>query len=167
MGFLPVPTDEEFSSDAAAAAARFQDEHPGPLTALDRALLSSVPVFDAYAQWFAVRDELVPYLGERAVTLLSLALSDAARAPYCVAAFRRELEESGDDPDSPQVTEAEALLLEWARAVGADAAAVPPDLVARIQATFQPKVRIALAGFAGLMSAVCVFSLIAQLPPGE
>lgn len=164
MGFLPVPTDEQLSPDAAAAAAHFQDEHPGSLTPLDRTLLGSIPVFDAYAGWYAVRDEVVPFLGERAVNLFSLALSEAVGAPYCIAQFRRELLESGDDPDAPQVTEAEALLLEWGRAVGADAAAVPTELIARVEATFQPKLRLALAGFAGLMLAVCTFTLIAQLP---
>jgi hypothetical protein len=163
MGFLPLPADEDLSTDAQTAAARFQDEHPGPLTDFDRALLNSVPVFDAYARWHAVRDELVPYLGERAVTLFSLALSEAVGAAYWVAVLRRELEDSGDDPDQPQVTEAERLLLDWGRAVGTDPDAVPADLVARVQATFQPKVRVALAGFAGLMTAACVFSLVAGL----
>jgi hypothetical protein len=165
MGFLPVLTDEQLGPDAAAVAARFQDEHPGPLSPLDRALLGSVEVFDAYSGWFTVRDEIVPFLGERAVALFSLAFSEAAAAPYCVAYFRRELAERGDDPDAPQVTEAEALLLEWGRAVGADAGSVPCDLIARVEATFQPKLRIALAGFAGLMGAVCTFSVVAQLPP--
>jgi hypothetical protein len=163
MGFLPVPTDEQLSPDGAAAAARFQDDHPGPLSPLDRVLLGSVPVFEAYAGWYAVRDEIVPYLGERAVTLFSFAISRAARAPYCESVFRRELLESGDDLDAPQVTEAEALLLEWGRAVGAGGG-VPAELSARVVATFNPGLRLALAGFAGLMLASCAFSVIAELP---
>jgi hypothetical protein len=165
MGFLPVPTDDEFTADQAAAAVRFQDEHPGPLSALDRALLGSVPVFDAYRRWFELREELARLVGERAVTLLSLAISEGARAPFCVAAFRRDLLDAGDDPDAPQVTEAERLLIDWGRAVGADPAAIPAELVARAEATFRPSTRVVLAGFAGLMSAIAVFSLVAQLEP--
>lgn len=167
MGFLPVPTRDELSSDAVIAANRFQDEHPGPLSALDFALLNNVTVFEAYTRWFAVRDELEPLVGERAVTLFSLALSRAVPAPFPVSYFESDLRDGGDDPDAPQVTEAESLLLEWGSAVGADPSAVPSDLTARVEATFTPSTRAVLAGYAGLTFAVCVFSLLAQLDPGS
>jgi hypothetical protein len=165
MGFLPVPSRDELSSDAVSAANRFQDEHPGPLSALDYALLGNVTVFESYARWFDVKEELEPLVGERAVTLFSLALSRAVPAPFPTAFFEGELRDGGDDPDAPQVTEAEALLLEWGRAVGADPSRVPADLLARVEATFKPSTRVVLAGYAGLTFAVCVFSLIAQLDP--
>lgn len=163
MGFLPVPTDDQFTPDQATAAVRFQDEHPGPLSDLDRALLGSVPVFDAYARWFEVREELARLVGDRAVTLLSLAISESARAPYCTALFRREVVDAGDDPDAPQVTEVERLIIDWGHAIGSDAAAIPPELVERVEAAFKPSTRVVLAGFAGLMLAVACFSLVAQL----
>ena len=118
MGFLPFPSDDEFSPEAAAAAAAFQAEHPGPISNLDRTLLGSARVFDAYLGWFAARDEVVPYLGERAVDLFALAISRAYGAPYPVAFYTAQLTASGDDPDAPHVTEAEALLLEWGAAIG-------------------------------------------------
>lgn len=165
MGFLPVPSDDELSSDAVAAANRHQDAHPGDLDDLDRALLNSVPVFEAYTGWFDVKEEAEGLVGERAVTLFSLAISRAVPAPYPTASFERALRDGGDDPDRPQVTEAEALLLEWGRAVGADPGRVPADLVSRVEATFKPTTRAVLAGYAGLMFAVCVYSLLAQLEP--
>jgi hypothetical protein len=165
MGFLPVPSDDELSHDAVAARNRFADEHPGPLSTLDRALLNNVTVFEAYARWFDVKDELEALVGERAVTLFSLALSQAVPAPYPTAFFEGELRDGGDDPATPQVTEAEALLLEWGRAVGADPSRVPADLVHRVEQTFKPATRAVLAGYAGLMFAVCVFSLVAELHP--
>lgn len=165
MPFLAVPADEEFTPDQAAAARRFQDEHPGRLSDLDRALLGSIPVFDAYTRWFEVREELAELVGERAVTLLSLAISEGVGAPFCVASFRTELLDAGDDPDAPQVTEAERLLIDWGRAVGADPGDVPDELVARAEATFKPSTRTVLVGFAGLMIAVAAFTLVARLEP--
>lgn len=165
MAFLPVPGDDELSSDAVAAADRHREAHPRALNDLDRALLTSVPVFEAYAGWFDVKDEAESLVGERAVTLFSLALARAVPAPYPTAFFEGVLRDGGDDPDAPQVTEAEALLLEWGRAVGADPSRVPADLLARVEATFKPATRAVLAGYAGLMFAVCVYSLIAQLEP--
>lgn len=165
MSFLPVPTDEEFTPDQAAAARRLEDDHPGPLSDLDRALLGSIPVFEAYTRWHEVREELAGLVGERAVTLLSLAISEGVGAPYCVAAFRSELVAAGDDPDTPQVTEAERLLIDWGRAVGAAPGAVPDELVVRAEATFKPGTRVVLVGFAGLMIAVAVFTMLARLEP--
>lgn|SRR5690606_19367806 len=165
MPFLAVPADEEFTPDQAAAARRFQDDHPGRLSDLDRALLGSIPVFDAYTRWFDVREELASLVGERAVTLLSFAISEGVGAPFCVANFRTELLEAGDDPDAPQVTEAERLLIDWGRAVGADPGNIPEELVARAEATFKPTTRAVLVGFAGLMVAVAVFTMLARLEP--
>ncbi len=165
MGFLPVPSDDELSPDAIAAANRFQDEHPGQLTDLDRALLNNPNVFAAYTPWFDLKDELEELVGERAVTLFSLALARAVPAPYPTAFFEGVLRAGGDDPTNPQVTEAESLLLEWGRAVGADPSRVPAELITRVEATFSQASRAVLAGYAGLMFGVCIFSLVAQLEP--
>jgi hypothetical protein len=164
MGFLPFPSDDEFSPEAAAAAAAFQAQHPGQISNLDRTLLGSAPVFDAYLGWFTARDEVVPYLGERAVDLFALAISRAYGAPYPVAFYEHTLSAAGDDPDAPQVTEAEALLLEWGAAIGSGSP-IAPELTARVEETFQPKLRLALTAFAGLMVAVCVFTVVGQVPP--
>ena len=160
MAFLAPLGDDELTPDAAEAARQFLTAHAGPLSHLDRTLLGSTAAFKAYLGWFALRDELVPYLGERAVTLFSFAISDGYPAPYPAGFFRRELELSGDDPVDPQVTEAERLLIDWGRGLGADAASVSPELTARVEQTFQPRLRLLLTAFAGLMVAVCVFTVV-------
>jgi hypothetical protein len=164
MAFLVPLGDDELSPDAAASAQRFLASHPGPLSNLDRTLLGSAAVFDSYVAWFALRDELIPYLGERVVTLFSFAISDGYPAPYSAEFFRRELTLAGDDPLDPHVTEAERLLIDWGRALGAGAASVDPTLAARVEETFQPKLRLLLTSFAGLMVAVCVFTTVAGTP---
>jgi hypothetical protein len=164
MAFLVPLGDDELSPDAAAAAERFLAAYPGPLSKLDRTLLGSAAVFDSYAAWFALRDELIPYLGERVVTLFCFAISDAYPAQYPSEFFRRELVLAGDDPLDPHVTEAERLLIDWGRALGSGAASVSSELAARIEQTFQPKLRLLLTAFAGLMVAVCVFTVVAGTP---
>jgi hypothetical protein len=164
MSFLPMPADDELTLDARTAAHAHLAEHPGELTPLDRALLGDASVFEAYRAWFGIREQLEPYLGERAVDLYCHALTAALGAPYCVAHFRRVLEANGDDPDAPQVTDAERLLIEWATAIGADPSAIPGELTARVEATFQPRLRLLLTAFAGLTTAVAVFTLAGQIP---
>ena len=164
MAFLALHSDDELTPDAAAAAQQFLASHPGPLSNLDRALLGSASVFTSYTAWFALRDKLIPFLGERAVNLFCFAISDGYPAPYPTDFFRHELELSGDDPVDPQVTEAERLLIDWGRALGAGAASVPAELGDAVEQTFQPKLRLLLTAFAGLMVAVCVVTVVGQVP---
>ena len=164
MAFLALPSDDELTPDAAEAAQQFLASHPGPLSNLDRTLLGSAPVFTSYTAWFALRDELIPFLGERAVNLFCYSISDGYPAPYPTTFFRRELELNGDDPLDPQVTEAERLLIDWGRALGAGAASVPAELTERLEQTFQPKLRLLLTAFAGLMVAVCVVTVVGKTP---
>jgi hypothetical protein len=160
MAFLALPNDDELTPDAAAAAQAFLDEHPGPLSNLDRTLLGSAAAFTSYTAWFTLRDELIPFLGERAVSLFCFAISDGYPAPYPTTFFRRELELNGDDPLDPHVTEAEQLLIDWGRRLGAGAASVPAELADRLEQTFQPKLRLLLTAFAGIMVAVCVVTVV-------
>ncbi len=165
MPFLTIPGDDELEPDAREAAQRFLAVHPGPLLTLDRALLGSAAAFAAYRSWSGLREELIPFLGERAVTLFSFAISDAYPAPYCAELFRRELIESGDDPLDPQVTEAERLLIDWGRTIGAGPSAAKPELNERVKATFSPKLRVLLTAYAGLTIANCVVATVAELTP--
>src|SRR4051812_18616193 len=136
MGFLPFPDDADLTPDAVAARDAFQAGDPGRVNNLDRTLLASPAAYQVYTGWFRLRDDVVPFLGERAVNLFSLAITEAFGAPYPATFFRGELTASGDDPDSPQVTEAEALLLEWGTAIGgAGDAVIPPELTARVEQT--------------------------------
>lgn len=162
MGFLPFPDDIEFSPAAAAAFAEHQpDDVPSNL---ERTLLASATLYEAYLGWFTARDEVVPYLGERAFALFAFSIARGYGAPYPTAYFENYLREMGDDPANPQVTEAESLLMQWGTQIGEDATAVAPDLIARVEQTFQPKLRLALTGFAGLMVARCVFTVVGQVP---
>src|ERR1051325_9421863 len=105
MSFLPMPSDEELEPDAAAAAERQLNDHGGRLTHLKRKLLSHVPSFDPYMDWYTLRNELEPFIGERAVSLFSYAISDANDCLVCSVFFRKILIDSGEDPEHPQVTE--------------------------------------------------------------
>jgi hypothetical protein len=164
MAFLALNGDDELSPDAAEAAQQFLATHPGPLSNLDRTLLGSASVYTSYLAWFELRDELIPFLGERAVNLFCFAISDGYPAPYPTTFFRRELELNGDDPLDPQVTEAERLLIDWGRGIGAGAASIPAELRDAVEQTFQPKLRLLLTAFAGLMVAVCVLTVVGEVP---
>ncbi|TPX05020.1 hypothetical protein FJ656_08790, partial [Schumannella luteola] len=77
MTFLPMSEDSELDATAIAAAERQLELHGGRITNMKRTLLGHVPSFDAYMEWYTLKDELEPYIGERAVSLFSYAISDA------------------------------------------------------------------------------------------
>jgi hypothetical protein len=167
MTFLPMLPDAELEAAAIAAADRQLSKHGGRITNMKRTLLGHVPSFDAYMEWYTLKDELVPFIGERAVSLFCYAISDANDCLVCSVFFRRILIESGDDPDDPQVTETEQLLLEFGRRIALDPAGVDDAFRARLEEKFSPKLRVILVAFAGLMVATNLFNTVAHVPLDE
>jgi hypothetical protein len=167
MSFLPMPPDEELGADALAAAQRQIDLHGGPITNMKRTLLGHVPSFDAYMEWYTLKDELVPYIGERAFSLFSYAISDANDCLVCSVFFRRILIESGDDPDDPEVTETEQLLLEWGRMIATSPGEIPAGFLARLEEAFSPRLRLMLVAFAGQMVATNLVNTVGRVPLDE
>lgn len=71
-----------------------------------------------------LREELAPFIGERVVSLLEQTLA-------------------GELAETPDVTEAEALLLDWARSGGV----LDDESRARFERTFTPRLRELLSEF--------------------
>jgi hypothetical protein len=167
MTFLPIATEETLSPEARAARDRQLALHGGRITSMKATLLSHPPSFTAYMEWYTLRDALVPYIGERAVALFSYAISDANDCLVCSVFFRRILIDAGDDPDHPQVTETEQLLIDWGVLIATDPAGIPDAFTARLEAAFSPQLRVQLVAFAGQMVATNLFNMVGRVPLDE
>lgn len=167
MTFLPMPRHDELDEAAQSASDQHVERVGGPVTNLDATLLGHLPSFTAYTEWFTLRDAVVPYVGERAVSLFCYAISAEYGGPIPSAFFRKVLVDAGDDPDAPQVTETEQLLIDWGRLIARDPHGVPDEMYARLEQTFNPKLRTLLVAFAGLMVAVNVFTTVGRVPVDE
>src|ERR1700712_5031226 len=107
-----------------------------------------------FAEWAALRDELGPLIGERAVSFLAYSILDEADAFEGAAYFREALAASGNDVDVPQVTENERLLIDWGRQVtGNDVAA---DMSERFARAFSASTRDVLIRFTALTIATAI-----------
>jgi hypothetical protein len=166
MTFLPITRYDELD-DAAKAASDRHVAQQGSVNNLDATLLGHLPSFAAYSEWFTLRDAAVPYLGERAVSLFCYAISAEYGGPIPSAFFRKVLVDAGDDPDNPQVTETEQLLIDWGRLIARDPHGVPDEMYARLESTFNPKLRTLLVAFAGLMVAVNLVTTVGRIPVDE
>ena len=115
----------------------------------------------------AARDALVPFIGERAVTLFAYAIADEANTLVTSAFFRRILVDSGEDPEHPQVTEAEQLLIDWGRLIAHVPYVVREDFIHRLEAAFSEPVRERLVAFASQVVAANTYTTIARMPLDE
>ena len=129
--------------------------------------MTFLPVTDHDAiELDGLRESLAPFIGDRAVALFGHAVSDGFGGDLA-AASGRALLAGGDDPDAPQVTEAEQLLIDWGRAIGRDARAIPTDLDARLEAAFTPALRVLLVAFASRVVAANVFVAAGRITVDE
>lgn len=167
MTFLPITSHDELDDAAKAASDRHVAMWGGPISNLDATLLGHLPSFTAYAEWFTLRDAVVPYVGERAVTFFCDAISQEYGSPICSAFFRKQLVDAGEDLEHPEVTETEQLLIDWGRIIARDPHGVPDEMYARLESTFNPKLRTLLVAFAGLMVAVNLFTTVGRIPVDE
>lgn len=167
MTFLPITSYDTLSAEGKAASDRQVAKHGGRITNMKATLLSNVPSFNAYMEWYTLRDALVPFIGERAVSLFSYAISDENECLVCSVFFRRILIDSGEDPDNPQVTEAEQLLIDWGRLIASTPAGIPDEFYERLEGAFNPQLRVLLLAFAGQMVATNLFNTAGRIPLDE
>jgi hypothetical protein len=164
MTFLPMTPYDDLDEQAKAAMDRQLQVHGGGMTNMKSTLLGHVPSFVAYMEWYTLKDELVPFIGERAVSLFSYAISEASDCLICSSFFRKVLLDSGEDVENPQVTDAEKLLMDWGRMIARAPDGIPAEMYERLEATFQPKLRLILLAFAGLMVATNLVNTVGKIP---
>jgi alkylhydroperoxidase family enzyme len=146
---------------AGQEARRAHDEElrlRGRMTNMKRTLLHSPAALRVYGEWFTLRDELRPVLGDRAIWILALAISKATQSRTGIAFMRRALIQGGDDPDNLQLSDAEALLERFGAAIAASPKQVPQEIWDRLKASYQEKTLVDLVAFAGIMIATNVFT---------
>ena len=68
-------------------------------------------------EWYTLYDQLVPVIGDRAISLFSHAISEGNECLICSIFFRKILIDSGDDPDNPHLSDTEKLLVDFGGAI--------------------------------------------------
>jgi hypothetical protein len=103
-----------------------------------------------FPEWQMLREEIIPFIGERALSLLAFAVFDEADGFEGAAYFREVLRQSGTNVDDAHVTESEGLLIRWGRLFARDSEGIPADVVAEFERVFNPQLRDRLVQFAAL-----------------
>jgi hypothetical protein len=126
-----------------------------------------LPNFTSFAQWHLLRDELVPFIGERAVSLFAYSIADGNDCLVMTAYLRKILVDSGENVDNPQVTESEQLLMDWGRLIAQSPNAIPDEMYERLVKAFNPRLRLILVAFAGQTVATDLLNSVGRIPLEE
>jgi alkylhydroperoxidase family enzyme len=145
----------------------YQIARHGRITNMKRTLLNSLPAYRAYMEWYTLRDQILPFVGERGVSLFSYAISSQNDCLICSLFFRKIIIDSGDDPDHPVLSETEKLLMDFGRALCRDPHHIEETLYAALQGRFNPQELVLLFAFAGIMYATNLFNTLAKVPLDE
>jgi alkylhydroperoxidase family enzyme len=132
-------------------------EH-GRMTNMKRTLLHSLPAFHALMEWYTLRDVVRPFLGERAATLFSHAISAETDCLICSTFFRRILIDAGDNPDALSLNPREDLLVAFGRQLAKNPKGVSDELYDQLAAEFSTEEIVALTAFGCIMLATNVFN---------
>lgn len=162
MSQLPE-IDYESASEEIRAAHDEEVRLRGRMTNMKRTLLHSPAAHRIYAEWFTLRTELDPAVGDREIWIFSHAISKALKSRIPVTFFRRALITNGFNPDALELSEAESLLKRFGEAIVADSNAVPADIWAALKVRYETKVLVDLVAFAGIMIATAVFNNVVEV----
>ena len=166
MAYIPM-TDYETASEAVRREYDDQIAKHGRITNMKRTLLHNVPSFRAYMEWYTLYDELKPVLGDRALSLLSYAISAGNDCLICGSFFKKILEENGDDTNDLKLNEVEELLYTLGTCVAIDPHNVPDYVYDGLKAHFTDAQIVTIIAFAGIMYATNLFNTVAKVDLDE
>lgn len=147
---------EPIAADSPAATEL--GERYGRATNMKRTLARSPAALRALMGWYDLRDEVAAFLGDRATTLFSHAISEGKDCLICSTFFRRLLVEAGEDPARPQLDDRDRLVVEFGSQLARDPHGVDDELYRRLSVAFSPEQIVTLTAFGGLMVATNLFN---------
>lgn len=166
MSRIP-PTEYETSPPPVQAEYEDQIRKNGRITNMKRTLLHNLPSFKAYMEWYTLKDEIVPFLGERSFTIFSHAISAQSDCLICSTFFRRILIDWGEDPSHLRLDKKEEVLVEFGRQIVQDSNRVDDEVFGKLSGCFDREQIVLLTAFAGQMIATNVFNNILKVDLDE
>lgn len=162
-----TPLQEQDASPEQQEAIEQELRARGRMTNLKWIQARSPAALRIYGEWFTLKAALSPVIGDRAIFIFSLAISQAQGATIPVGFFRRALSGIGAHPDHLQPNAEETLLQRFGTALGRDAHSVSDDLWAELRAAYDEVTLVNLVAFAGIMVATTVFANLVQAEPDQ
>ena len=152
------PVDESSAPPESREAAAAHAATAGRMTNMKWTLAHSPAAFRALMEWYPLRDEVEPFLGERRTWLFCHAISAENDCLVCSTFFRRLLIDAGEDPESLELDDLDELVMDFGRRLAVDPHGVDHDLYARLAERFDERQIVLLTAFGAVMVATNVFN---------
>jgi alkylhydroperoxidase family enzyme len=159
-------SDLDVNAESRAAMEEIQAAH-GRVTNMKRTLARSPVALRALMTWYDLRDEVVPFLGDRLTTLFAHAISAGTDCLICSTFFRRLLIDGGVDPEHLRLDDWEQTIVDFGRQLAVDSHGVSDELFGRLAARLNSEQIVALTAFGGLMVATNLFNNALQVDLDE
>lgn len=128
----------------------------GRMTNMKRTLMHSPVALRVYGEWFSLRDELAPVIGDRAILTLCLAISTQMNNVVGMGFMRRGL--AGlTDGDVPAHQIDLDVIGTFGRAFAANPKSIPADIWTRLREELPERTLVDLTALAGIMAATNAF----------
>jgi alkylhydroperoxidase family enzyme len=149
--------DRKLPPASRAALERHVADH-GSVTNMKRTLAHAPVALRVLLEWYALRDDVLPFLGERLTTLFAHAISSQADCLICSTFFRRLLIDAGENPDELTLNQREQIVVDYGRQLARDANQVGDELFEQLAGQLSPDQIVSLTAFGGMMIATNVFN---------
>jgi alkylhydroperoxidase family enzyme len=159
----PLEDDDPANSPAAKDALDEIRAAHGRTTNMKRTLARSPVALHALMTWYDLRDQVLPFLGDRLTTLFAHAISTGTDCLVCSTFFRRWLVYSGEDPGALVLDPWEQAIVDFGRQLATDPHGVSDALYTRIAARLEPDQIVTLTTFGALMVATNLFNNALQV----
>ena len=135
----------------------------GRMTNMKRTLLHSPQAHRIYAEWFTLREELLPTVDDRSIQVFCRAISEEAGSKIAVTFFRRAIIQAGENPDALVLREEDQLLDDFGRAIARNSRDIPAQTWAALKLRYNNKTLVDLVALAGIMLATAVFNNVVEV----
>ena len=129
----------------------------GQMNDMKYILLRDMQTFASYMGIYNLEKGLYNFMTVHEVAVFGYTFCSTENAPMCGQYYASKLKGRMEDPEHPSLTEKEALLQEYARALAEDFHHVPEELYSRMNAQYKEDEMIRLIAYAGLLLSSCMF----------
>jgi hypothetical protein len=155
-------TTTEVAPSVKLAFEKHVREYGGRITNMKATLGHSVIAFEAYMQWYPLYAEVERILGKRMASLYAHSISCAADCPLCSTFFRKIIIDSGETPETVELTESQKNILDFGSGITKHKGNIADDLYNSVAVDYKENEIVILVAFAGIMIATNIFNNVIE-----
>ena len=162
MARIQPVNDNELHPSVKVAFERHVKEYNARITNMKATLGHSLLAFEIYMQWYPLYQEVEKILGKRLAYLYAYSISQASDCPLCSTYFRKIIIDSGEKPESLDLTPSQKDILDFGSGIARCQGNINDHLYNTIAGRYSKTDMVVLIAFAGQMIATNIFSNVIE-----